>query len=61
MDKKRMNYINDFKRNKYKRISFEIDINYYNDILKPAADHAGIGVNTLIKQAIKEFLRKDQG
>lgn len=47
-------YIQEYKKQNYKRIPLDIAADYYRDILKPAADRAGLPVNTFIKNAIQE-------
>lgn len=43
-----------------KRIPLDVQKTYYDEILKPAADAAGIGVNTFIKEAIAEKLEREK-
>ena len=42
-----------------KRVPLDVQISYYNDVIKPAAAAAGVGVNTYIKQAIAEKAARD--
>lgn len=42
-----------------KRIPLDVQKEYYETVLKPAADSAGIGVNTYIKNAIAEKIERD--
>ena len=43
-----------------KRIPLDVQKEYFETVLKPAADSAGVGVNTYIKQAIAEKIERDQ-
>ena len=42
-----------------KRIPLDVQKDYYETVLKPAAESAGIGINTYIKQAITEKIERD--
>lgn len=42
-----------------KRIPLDVQKEYFEKVLKPAADSAGVGVNTYIKQAIAEKIQRD--
>ena len=48
-----------YNEKKLKRIPLDVQKEYYDTVLKPAADAAGIGINTYIKQAISEKLQRD--
>lgn len=41
-----------------KRVPLDMQKDFYNDVLRPAADSAGIPVNTFIKQAIQEKIER---
>lgn len=43
-----------------KRVPLDMQRDYYETVLKPAADLCGVGVNTYIKQAIAEKIERDQ-
>lgn len=43
-----------------KRIPLDVQKEYYENTLKPAAERAGIPVNTFIKQAIAEKIERDR-
>ena len=42
-----------------KRVPLDMQKDYFENILKPAAAAAGIGVNTYIKEAIAEKIVRD--
>ena len=52
-------YIEKYKKQNYKRVPLDIAADYYRDILKPAAERAGLPVNTFIKNAIQEKIDKE--
>lgn len=60
MDKKRMDYINNFKCENLKRIGFEVKKDYYENILKPAADAAGESMNAFIKKAVQQRIEREK-
>lgn len=41
-----------------KRVPLDMQKDFYNDVLKPAADSTGIPVNTFIKHAIMEKIER---
>lgn len=43
----------------YKRVPLDLQADYFETVLKPAAAAAGIGVNTYIKEAIAEKIARD--
>lgn len=43
-----------------KRVPLDMQRDYFETVLKPAADLCGVGVNTYIKQAIAEKIERDQ-
>lgn len=49
------------RKEKYKRVGIDFNKEYYNDVLKPAADHAGMPVGTFIKRAIDEYIGNQNG
>lgn len=58
--KNKMNYINKYKREHYKRIPVEVPVEYYTDKLAPAAKKKGISVSAYAKEAIKEKLEREE-
>lgn len=48
-----------YAREKLKRVPLDLQIDYYNNVLKPAAERAGLPVNTFIKNAIQEKIDKE--
>lgn len=49
-----------YAQGKLKRIPLDVQADYFADVIKPAADRAGLPVNTWIKQAIAEKIERDQ-
>lgn len=49
----------EYRSRKYKRVGLDFEKEYYDTVLKPAADASGMPVNTFIKEAIKAFVAKD--
>ena len=49
-----------YQKEKLKRIPLNVQLDYYNNVLKPAAEKSGLPVNTFIKQAIQEKIERDQ-
>lgn len=51
-----------YKYNKehLKRIPLDVQKGFYEQILKPAADAAGLPVNSYIKQAINEKIERER-
>ena len=43
-----------------KRVPLDVQRDYFEMVLKPAADSAGVGVNTYIKCAIAEKIERDK-
>lgn len=43
-----------------KRIPLDVQKEYYDQVLKPAAEAAGLPVNTYIKEAVAEKIDRDQ-
>ena len=54
MDKKRMDYINDFKKKNYKRYTLEIKIGEY-EALSEQAEKKGLTLKDFIKKACDSF------
>ena len=48
-----------YKKRKIKRIPFDVQKEYYDNVLKPAADRAGTSVNGFITAAINEKIGRD--
>ena len=55
-DEKSKEYRRQYEKDKLKRIPLDVQLDEYQDI-KRAAGAAGIGVNTWIKQVIREKLK----
>ncbi len=51
-------YNREYAKEKFKRVPFDIQRDYYENVLKPAAEAAGEPVNTFIKIAIAERIEK---
>ena len=49
-----------YQRENIKRIPFDVQKNYYTEVLKPAADAAGMKMNEFIKTAINEKIDRDR-
>lgn len=47
-----------YAQNNYKRVPLDLKFSYYNNILKPAADAAGLKVNAFIKEAIEDKIER---
>ena len=43
-----------------KRVPLDMQKDYYEQVLKPAADRSGVPVNTYIKNAIREKIEREQ-
>ena len=56
-DEKRI-YDTQYAKEKIKRISLNVQNDYYEGVLKPYCDAKGYKVNTLIKRALTEYMRK---
>lgn len=52
-EKKKL-YDREYNKMNTKRVPLDVQKTYYNEVLKPAADQAGMKVNTFIKEALKE-------
>ena len=52
-------YVNDYKKEHYKRITIEVSKEYYNDVLLPAVEKKGVRTNTFIKEAIAEKIERE--
>ena len=55
---KKKEYNQRYVKENIKRIPLDIQKSYYDEILKPAADAAGMSVNGYIKEAIKAFVAR---
>lgn len=51
----------DYRRRKIKRVPLDMQREFFERELKPAADRAGVSVNTYIKTAITEKIARDTG
>lgn len=47
-----------YKRTHLKRISFEVQNEYWNDVLSKAVKESGLSLNGFIKEAVKEYIEK---
>lgn len=52
--KKASEYTQEYAKKMIKRVPLDVQKTYYTDVLKPAADRAGMKVNEFIKEALKE-------
>lgn len=50
----------EYRKNKYKIISLNIDKEYYNNILVPAAAAENIPIQTFIKKAIDKYINNPE-
>ena len=48
----------EYRKANFKRVNIDFDKDYFNDVLKPAADNAGLPVNTFIKKLIHDKIDK---
>ena len=48
-----------YKKAHIKRVALEMKNEYFNEVLKPAADKAGEPVNTYIKKAIADRIERE--
>ena len=55
---KRSEYLINYKKEKLKRVPFDVQKEYYEEVLKPIADSVGEPVNTFIKKAIEERIAR---
>lgn len=58
-DERMKDYTIKYAKEKLKRVPLDLKISYYNDVLTPAAAAAGIGINTFIKEAIAEKIKRE--
>ena len=49
-----------YRSAKFKRVGIDFDKEYYNNVLKPAADACGLPVGTYIKRVIAEEIERDK-
>ena len=59
MAEQRNEYINNYKKEHYKRINLNIDKNFYENELAAEATKQGMRINTFIKEAISEKLERE--
>lgn len=45
-----------YKKAHIRRLSFEVQNEYFDEVLKPAIDETGMSINGFIKEAIKEYI-----
>ena len=50
--KHRYEYINDFKRKKYRRVNLDLTKEYFDSCFEPAVKESGESMTTFIKKAI---------
>jgi len=55
----RMQGMMEYQRNNIKRIPFDVQKSYYNEVLKPATEKAGMKMNEFIKAAIAEKIERE--
>jgi hypothetical protein len=48
-----------YAKNNIKRVPFDCQKDYYEEVLKPAAEKAGMPVNAFIKAAIAEKIERE--
>lgn len=48
----------EYRRSKYRRVALDYDRSYYDSVLKPAADRAGLPVGSWIKTIVSEYLKR---
>ena len=48
-----------YRRAKYRRVALDYDRKYYDEILKPAADAAGLPVGSWIKSIVAKELERE--
>ena len=58
-DPKNNAYVNNYKKEHCKKISVEVRKDYYEDVLFPAAESAGLSVHGYIKEAIREKIERE--
>lgn len=46
-----------YKKTHIKRIAFEVQNEYWNEVLMPAIEKSGLSINGFIKEAVKEYIR----
>lgn len=59
-DPKNNVYINNYKKEHYKRLQIEFDKDYYANVLAPAAEAKGIGTSTFVREAVKEKIERER-
>ena len=59
VSKERMQEMMEYQKQNIKRIPFDVQRTYYNEVLKPAADAAGMRMNEFIKAAIAEKIERE--
>lgn len=45
-----------YKKSNIKRISLDVQKDYFDDVIRPAADYCNVPVNRFIKDAISHFM-----
>lgn len=59
MDKKQIEYRTRYAKRHLKRVPLDVRKEYFENILKPAADMCDVGVNTFVKMAIMEKIARE--
>lgn len=60
MTKKEYERFYRYKEKAIKRVPLDMQKEYFETVLKPAAEKSGMPVNTFIKQAITEKIERDK-
>lgn len=60
MAENRNAYVQNYKKEHYKRVPLEVKREYYDEVLAPAASLRGMTVNSFIKEAIAEKLDREK-
>jgi hypothetical protein len=58
-DERMKDYTIKYAKEKLKRVPLDLKLSFYNDVLLTACQKSNIGVNTFIKQAIIEKIKKE--
>ena len=59
-NEKKRDYSIEYAKKNLKRVPFDLPKDYYEDVLKPSAEKAGLSVNGFIKQAITEKIEREK-
>ena len=58
-DPKNNDYVNNYKKEHYKRLQIEFDKDYYVNVLAPAAEAKGLRTSTFVREAVKEKIERE--